>query len=262
MIHDDPALLPRHEMSPESRSRTRGFVLAHLADGAGQATSRVVTSRRGLPADRSWRRWAGAATAVAAGAALILAGTLFLAGPGASPAWAAEPDQLTGADLQSARSHCDSALRGVPGRGMPQTVSAVVAEQRGATSSILIASPTSLGVCIGATNARLNGIIQLSPLNPGTSLSVDGQPGAMNLESPTRVVVGRVSGVAPTVTVVTTDGRHVTASVQSGYYLAWWPSGADAVSINAVDADGALIGQVAPEAINPNGQPPAPQRAP
>lgn len=262
MIHDDSTLLPRHEMSAESRSRTRAFVLAHLADGAGPAPARVITSRRGLGAHRSWRRWAGAAVAVAAGAALILAGTLFWAGPGASPAWAAEPDQLTGAALQSARSHCDSALQGVHGLGMPQTVSAVVAEQRGATSSVLIASPTSLGVCIGTTNARLSGIVQLSPLKPGTTLSVDGQPGVMNGESPTRVVVGRVSGVARTVTVVTTDGRRVTASVQSGYYLAWWPSGADAVSIKAVDVHGSLIGQVAPEAINPNGQPPAPQRAP
>lgn len=262
MNRDELTVLPRHEMSPAARSSVREHVLRHRDDQAPSVPGYSAMVRRPTGTTASRRRWAAAVTAAAAGTAAVLAGTALFTGTSTSPAWAAEPDQLSGDGLRAARSDCEASLGAVPRRLAPQAVSAVVAERRGVTSSVLIAGPTTLGVCIGTAGVRLTGSVDLPSLAPGTALTVDGQPGVMNGPDPTRVVVGRVTGAASRVIVSTTDGRHVTASVQAGYYLAWWPSGADAVSVVATGANGSVIGQIAPAAVNPTGRPPAPQNTP
>jgi len=59
-----------------------------------------------------------------------------------------------------------------------------------------------------------------------------------------RVIFGRLYSGADIVTVTTTDGLSVTASVASSgslaYFLAWWPSHADASRVFITTTSGAI----------------------
>jgi hypothetical protein len=57
-------------------------------------------------------------------------------------------------------------------------------------------------------------------------------------------IAGRVEGDVEQVTVEREDGREVVATVDHGWFLAWWPSEAEPVSAELRDRDGNIIDTV------------------
>jgi hypothetical protein len=57
-------------------------------------------------------------------------------------------------------------------------------------------------------------------------------------------IAGRVEGDVEQVTVEREDGREVVATVDHGWFLAWWPSEAEPVSAELRDGDGTVVDTV------------------
>lgn len=70
-----------------------------------------------------------------------------------------------------------------------------------------------------------------------TEGSSDGVP-------PLRSVIGEAAPDVARVIIERDEGEPVTATVHGGYFLAWWPSGADIVRITAYDEDGNTLGSI------------------
>ncbi|HEV2344511.1 MAG TPA: hypothetical protein VGS97_10500 [Actinocrinis sp.] len=181
--------------------------------------------------------------ALAAGIALALSFTLN-AGPSLT-AWSTVPDRLSAAALNSAMSQCRIELSHVPiFAGLPPSGPNLIAigEQRGTTTSIAMADGRTVGICIGTEQARFAGIEPLVASTPASILVVDdAQSGQASGPGATRFAFGRIGPNVATVEVTTTDGRTVIASTSGPYFLAWWPSGADAATITAYDQSGQVI---------------------
>ena len=56
-----------------------------------------------------------------------------------------------------------------------------------------------------------------------------------------RVVFGGAEQNFARIVIDTADNRAVTATVVGGYFLAWWPSDAEATEVHAFDAEGELV---------------------
>lgn len=138
--------------------------------------------------------------------------------------WAAIPDVVSDSPVPQLRTQCLRSLGDVPKQAAPVPSRLGAAERRGDTTSVLVASSGSIGVCIGLKHSREDGLTAPGPFPAGTVLVLDGAPGQLNGPEATRVVFGRTRSEVRSVTVETADGRQVTASIRSGYYLACWPS--------------------------------------
>jgi hypothetical protein len=74
---------------------------------------------------------------------------------------------------------------------------------------------------------------------PRGLLTVDGLPGGPGLGD--RAVYGRVTPRASKVLITAQDGRLVTATLEHGHFLAWWPSGAGVKAIRVLSRTGDVI---------------------
>lgn len=68
-------------------------------------------------------------------------------------------------------------------------------------------------------------------------VSSDGVP-------PLRSVIGDMAPEVASVIIEREEGEPVTATVRSGYFLAWWPSDADIVRITAYDEEGNALASI------------------
>lgn len=57
-------------------------------------------------------------------------------------------------------------------------------------------------------------------------------------------VAGKVDGQVARVTMIREDGRDVVATIDHGWFLAWWPSESEPVSVDLHAADGELIERI------------------
>ncbi len=157
-----------------------------------------------------------------------------------------------------------------PSSGNPWRLA--LAERRGLTNGYLAVSEKSAVSCV-ARGDSWTGVF--TPLDKGILVRVDkaGRPhyqAVPPLDANRRVVVlgttvqdqwssednGPIAGImgaaAPEVdrvTVTTSEGTEVTASVDSGYFLAWWPQATTAEVVRAYDADGKLLTEAHPPVV-------------
>jgi hypothetical protein len=212
----------------------------------------LVDAIQSPPAERS-RAGARGWRAVGVGAAAATAGVvgwMFIGAGAPAAAWAAVPRPASAAVAAKLASSCQA--RVAEGRWPIRLghVEGVLAEQRGASTAVLlVADDASDAVCVdphGRTTGPAGGIagplvgVITEDQAADAVLTVDGTPGGPGLGLWT--VFGRISapGVAK-VLISLGDGSEVTASLGNGHYLAWWPSTGGGVTIRAVDSSGNTI---------------------
>lgn len=205
------------------------------ADRRAAVRSTVVWAVAAPTPSRPWIRRRIAAIALSIGAAAVLA-VLGLLQPWVTPAatWASVPERADAATTASLGSACTA---GITARHFPMSVAAatpVLAETRGTSTAVLLASPSQVQICVTGPGGEFDslGVYQVEPLSATGRGVVDGIPGSRQGGNPLRVIFGRLDSGTDMVTVKTTDGLSVTASVATSgtlaYFLAWWPSHADA----------------------------------
>lgn len=203
----------------------------------------IVHGRRRRSPRRTWALVAGTAVAVLALWAINaspFAGSpqLVLAG------WEAAPTQADAALAAAAVGPCSSSDPAVA--AMP----IVAQDQRGTAATILLAGGGELSICVvardetGTVVAAASGLTRLEP--SAKALSVDSglsAPRTANFPGLT-VIAGRVGQGVASVAITRSDGVDVTATVASGYFVAWWPSTDKASTVTAKDESGRSVSVV------------------
>ena len=189
-------------------------------------------------------------------AAVVTAGTMawlgvswFTEGGPAYASWTPIAQHLDANAVRGQAASCLSRLDGM--REAPDTsvMSPVLAERRGVFTAVLIGGPKVIGVCLNGAASWMAGYTESPALSPGAKLSLTGDGGKTDAPDAARYVYGRaVSGITGVV-VTTADGRAVTATVSSGYFFAWWPSGASPRHITATNASGVQVASLTPPPV-------------
>lgn len=248
-------------IEPERAAVIRQFLVEHARTesprtGSAPRTEEPRTSSAPRPGIHR-RRTTRIAALVASVAAVTVAVTILtdVARPGAAYAtWTATPSDLPGGETAALGSECAVSVRDAFPNA-PQDLRPVLGERRGTMRTALIASGSTVALCaewLGARDGQVQsgntveGLVTDADLPAGEDLSILAVPGQVSGDGAARVVFGRVAAEVATVWVLAKDGTRITASVAGGYYLAWWPSGADVDQVTALDADGGTIARRAP----------------
>lgn len=198
--------------------------------------------------DRRRRRLrVGAGIGVTATAAASTIAVMLSSTPAASAAWSAVPAPLTISVNDPMVAQCLADLPAGPSDQIGQAqLTPMVAERRGTSRAALLGGYDSQAICITTPTSRTGGRT-LSPALPvGHDISLTGNGGSTDAASGDRYVYGRVSPRVDAVTVTTTTGLQVTASVAHGSYFAWWPGGAGPATITAEGLHRRVIATVSP----------------
>lgn len=130
----------------------------------------------------------------------------------------------------------------------PATLPLVAQDQRGEVILAFFTDGHIYADCtIQQNGERGYGAIGLGELD-GVSFGVLRVVGGMSAEGspdgvpPLRSVIGQAAPEVASVIIEREDGETVTATVQGGYFLAWWPSSADIVRVIGYDEDGNTLG--------------------
>jgi len=197
-------------------------------------------------------RWAWLSGGIAAAAAAIFVVSSVLSAPGAYASWTATPSPLASSETQSLGTACADRVRARFPDASPH-LQPVVAERRGDFKTALIADLAQVAVCadwIGPISGNtqrgstLEGLTTAAALPPGQVVSLVAVPGQLGGPDALRMAYGLVASTVARVVVQTTDGHTVTASVDHGYFLAWWPTGSEIRTITAHDAAGRTLARV------------------
>jgi hypothetical protein len=195
---------------------------------------------------RSTRRWVVGAGAVVAGALLWALSTSPVPGNQqvVFAGWQPVPTTPDAALADAASAVCGAAKDELPGMRM------IGQDQRGSAAAIVFAGNGQLSICLvtrdkaGKVVATASGLTRLEPR--ASSLSVDSglsQPETSNFPGLT-IVAGRVGGDVSSVEVARADGVLVSATVTSGYFLAWWPTTDEIARVTAKDKRGGPVAEV------------------
>lgn len=176
------------------------------------------------------RRWRLVVLAGLAGAAGVAVPGLLLGG-NAYGSWTPTPEPLTTLDAAAAASTCRAAL-GTPGRGER----VAVAERRGEWTYVLLADPGTETIClmpddlVGQDNPSPKALFSsYDPDAPAVpTLAPDGFDEATSMQGSTDAgwflwVEGYVGSDVTGVTVHTSSGLDIEASVVGNRFAAWWP---------------------------------------
>ncbi|MHB1539146.1 MAG: hypothetical protein ACYCUM_12085 [Solirubrobacteraceae bacterium] len=245
---------PVPELSDESLAARHDALLAEL---------RSVPQRR-------WRRVGfavGGVSAAAAATSLVLA--LVLAGPGAQRAfagWSATPTHVTARDTAAARASCAYSPSGAgpDARDSPRTrisprawhtvltdvrgpyVVVVVEAAHGRARMSCLYGPS--GSASATTDARTHllsssgDVFRVEPQAPpagrvevytASKSAIAGRRGARFSQ-----IEGRTGAHVTRVSVILRGGGHIRASSSHGWFFAWWPGSARAVSAEVRTAGG------------------------
>lgn len=190
-------------------------------------------------------------SAAAALAAVALAGPALFPQP-AYATWTSSPDTLGASETTLLGSECAASVH----RDFPDAATdlrATVGERRGDFRTVVLAGPKQVSVCAdwlgvsSATEGRGSSFAALTvdaDIPAARSVALLGVPGQLNGPDAARIAYGLVDPRVSTLTVTTTDGRDVLASVGNGHFVAWWPSGAEAETVVAKDVAGRVLDQV------------------
>jgi hypothetical protein len=211
------------------------------------AIERAARGRR--PAHRKAWFLVPAGAAACALAVVLVANTLTPTAAYAS--WTAVPGTLTSAETTALGAQCATSVR-ASFPNAADDLKPVVGERRGTFQTALIAGGPQIALCAdwlgvpdgeGVRGSSLSGLVLDAALKQGEVLQTIAVPGQLSGPDAARIAFGLVSSDVRAVKVITAEGVEVTASVQRGYFLAWWPSGSSAASVKAFAADGQLLAE-------------------
>lgn len=244
--------------------------LGRLDDRVGTALRERDASRR--PAGVTGRARPRLARLLPLSAAALL--VALLAGqvtrpPSAFASWTAAPSAVDPAMRAALLGLCvEQPAPGTPERerGFIEAMNAlpmVLVDRRGTSAVALFAGRGPEGVssrlCLGSEDA--SGVLRTA--GSGASEAAQEQPAAGKVHLVTRLAVWSYGGerltaamgtVAPGVArvVVSRDaGADVTATVDGGYWVAWWPGASATAKVTAYGSDGSVMGSIRPDAEAP-----------
>ncbi|WP_327002727.1 hypothetical protein OHA72_47790 [Dactylosporangium sp. NBC_01737] len=202
------------------RARSQAFVERVMA---GQVTGRSAHR----PARR--RLLAGAVVAVAAGGAAAVVVPAFLPGDAdkAVASWTAVPSTRTGEQvLPQARACAGNDVGGTSSTVQPSDV--LLAEQRGVATLLIMRKSSGTTVeCLSVGDDTLASMgladDRPRPAPPSGVATLETMSSLGDGDSMWSNIVGRVGPGVTGVQVRLDNGRVVEASVQAGWWAAWWP---------------------------------------
>lgn len=251
--------------------------LDELAPAVGAARPSPLLTRR---------RAFGGLSLVGMGAAVVLAVVLTLGqapagqGPSVWAGWQPVPTKPDQAMREQARSMCFSKATGVEPNGVVPGSSLtygelplLVQDQRGSVALFIFGRDTAIVVCamwrdehggfestVGSMSWPYQRLMdQVDTV--GWMVMGAGRSGDSTLIT---LFFGRTTTTR--VVILRDDGKTVEATVQDGFYAAWWPGNAQVVRVTAYDGKGTEVGRqtLVPVKLRtePPGQPPHPGESP
>jgi hypothetical protein len=240
MISLDNSGIPRDDQVPDLAPATLRLLSDQIADATGGAPARTAVRRPGAAVRGIRRPWLRRSALIAAAAAAAVAVTSAVLPSPPAEAWSATPTLADAGTWATLEAEC----RQQNGwQSQPSTARAVIAEQRGDSTFTVLADAT---MCLQAIS--FDG--SLKPVSGGQELLPAALPGAgevqvihanvlygeadvtsdehgNRVETLTRGYVDTIGRVGPGVediVIHTVDNGDVTASIDNGWFAAWWPS--------------------------------------
>lgn len=220
--------------------------------------------RSTAPPRRQLLRWATGCVAAAAGAIAVLVVGMSAGSPtNALADWTRAPTTAATGQLQAAEASCQSA--GLPS-GTDSSAPSLV-DVRGPYTMLVYADNSTSGLCLAGL--RPNGPAAVGGLSHATAAETDltpvladavlpGENGAfvtgVDSSSPAislQWIAGRAGADVSAVTIALADGTDVQATVNNGWFAAWWPGDRSAqtaeITTSAGTTSQALVAQDSPQ---------------
>jgi hypothetical protein len=201
---------------------------------------------------------AGGAVACAAVAGGLVVG-LGLSHPSAAFAgWKAHPTAAKPDEVASAGSSCQTKLQGMSGSAADSAASAqagrpplpslssmsqVLSDTRGPFTFLIYANPagTASAACFDAPG--FTSLNETAAIGSATPVATDGvsvvrQSQATSQGNGYTFIEGQVGSGVSQVTLDLKDGSTVQATIQNGWFAAWWPGSADATAASLTTPSG------------------------
>jgi hypothetical protein len=212
------------------------------------------------PANRGRIAWRPRAAVAALAAAAAVAAALTLPDLAADPAyasWTPQPSPLAAADQEELADRCVAQVAGeYQYREADPAARVVHGERRGDYAYLGVVTPGWSALCFRDQGGTLrNASIMVDPVTAttlgGTGVEMQGWPQMRTAEGHCRLMAGHVGPqvVGVDITVRARSGEHsriVRATVEDGYFLAWYPEQLDESSSNTTSltlrlADGRTV---------------------
>jgi hypothetical protein len=147
--------------------------------------------------------------------------------------WTAQPTAATPSQVSAAEAACRSKL---PFSGLPL----VLSEQRGPfTFQIYADDRTSAGCIDGAGFQNESGVESSAPIVvPADQLLLSSSHAPVGGGDGYSFAEGRAGANVTGATLLLSDGQSVTATVEGGWFVAWWPGDSAAASAQLTTSDG------------------------
>lgn len=182
----------------------------------------------------------------AAGAAVAVALNVAAPAP-AYASWTASPTAMDPDQMRTEGAACVADVRSAFPSARAD-LAPVVGERRGDFRTSMVAAGDQVSVCaewLGErsedhvqTGNTLDGLVTDAVLPKDAEVALLAVPGQTSGTGAARVAFGLVSPRVKRLVVTTVTGTEVTATVANGYFLAWWPSGAEVATLTSYDAAG------------------------
>lgn len=156
-----------------------------------------------------------AALAAAGGAALALLGSAAPAFAG----WSPTPTAPATGELAAATARCRTSM---PDSGLPLKLS----DTRGPYTFEVFATDRTRDTCLtGRSVLHTDGISAAAPVTaPADQLMLEGDHATIDEGGAYSIAEGRAGAGVTGATFTLDDGSRVQATVQNGWFVAWWPS--------------------------------------
>ena len=194
---------------------------------------------------------AGVLATAAAAAAAVLFIDLGPRTPTAFAGWTRVPTHASAAQLDSAKASCQARLASAPAppANAPKAASLsdfkdltpVLTDSRGPFTFVILAGPDASASCIsGPQFTSLSGTRASTdlPTAPAGKVLVSSEYHTARAGNAYSFVEGHAGDGVTAATLVLDDGSHVSATIQNGWLVAWWPGSAQLVSAEVTTASG------------------------
>jgi hypothetical protein len=216
---------------PDPLERSLREAFSHQA---AQLDSETISRLRAIDYHPRRRRLGKLPAVGAFGATGIAAAVAAIVSLGASAApafagWQPAPTAPTPGQLTQAAAACGQDL------GTP-----VITDSRGPYTAAIYADPTTDELCLQGDNVSLSSssTVATPARVPAGLVQLGGGGTRDSAGNALTVVDGRVGVGVTAVTVQRSDGSSVQATVENGWYLAWWPGGTAATNAQITTASG------------------------
>jgi len=191
---------------------------------------------------------AGALLTAAAATAAVLLIDLGPRAPAAFAGWSAKPTAAAADQISSAEAGCRQQLESAPGGpagapapAMPTNLPVALTDVRGPFTFVVFADDTHTATCISGpqfASVAGSGSSQPAPAPSASQIAVRQSQHSSRAGSAYSFVEGRVGSAVTGATLALSGGGHVQATVQNGWFVAWWPGNAGIASATVTTASG------------------------